>query len=186
MMYAAFFRGLNVGGNGAVKMADLRAMLDGLGYGGVRTYIQSGNAVFCCGEAEAECAARIRQAFAARFGFESGVALRTAAELGGLLEHVPFTQAELDAAQAAEPDVEHLYVYMADAPVAQEELDALSTGYAGPDRLLARGREIYLLCHESVRTSKPAARLAKLQRPLTARNLRTIRAVLELMDAADA
>src|ERR1039457_746606 len=46
MRYAALLRGINVGGNRKVAMADLRELLAGLGYDAVTTYLQSGNAVF--------------------------------------------------------------------------------------------------------------------------------------------
>lgn len=44
--YAALLRGINVGGRNIISMADLRAVFETGGYGGVRTYIQSGNVVF--------------------------------------------------------------------------------------------------------------------------------------------
>jgi uncharacterized protein (DUF1697 family) len=44
--YAALLRGINVGGSRKVPMAELRTLMEGLGYEGVRTYLQSGNAVF--------------------------------------------------------------------------------------------------------------------------------------------
>ena len=43
--HIALLRGVNVGGN-ALKMERLRALLADLGFGDVRTYLQSGNAVF--------------------------------------------------------------------------------------------------------------------------------------------
>jgi len=45
-MLVALFRAINVSGQNAVLMADLRALLEGLGLRNVRTYLQSGNAVF--------------------------------------------------------------------------------------------------------------------------------------------
>ncbi len=44
--YVALLRGVNVGGNKKVPMADLRELLVGLGYTDVRTHLNSGNAVF--------------------------------------------------------------------------------------------------------------------------------------------
>ncbi len=44
----ALLRGINVGGNKLVDMARLRALMTDLGYTDVRTYLQSGNAVFSC------------------------------------------------------------------------------------------------------------------------------------------
>jgi uncharacterized protein (DUF1697 family) len=43
--YVALLRAVNVGGT-KLPMADLRSLLEGLGLVGVRTYLQSGNAVF--------------------------------------------------------------------------------------------------------------------------------------------
>jgi uncharacterized protein (DUF1697 family) len=41
--YVALLRGINVGGNKLLPMARLRALLEGLGYTGVGTLLQSGN-----------------------------------------------------------------------------------------------------------------------------------------------
>lgn len=46
MTYIALLRGINVGGNNIIKMADLRACFEKAGYANVVTYIQSGNVVF--------------------------------------------------------------------------------------------------------------------------------------------
>ncbi len=45
MSFVALLRAVNVGGT-RLPMADLRALLEGLGLTNVRTYLQSGNAVF--------------------------------------------------------------------------------------------------------------------------------------------
>ncbi len=50
-MYAALLRGINVGGNRKIPMAELRALLEETGYDDVRTYLQSGQAVFSCAHA---------------------------------------------------------------------------------------------------------------------------------------
>ncbi|HWP69044.1 MAG TPA: DUF1697 domain-containing protein, partial [Rectinemataceae bacterium] len=43
--YIAFLRGVNVGGI-VLKMDDFKKVLEYLGYQNIKTYIQSGNAVF--------------------------------------------------------------------------------------------------------------------------------------------
>ena len=45
-VYVALLRAINVGGTGRLPMKDLAALCSGLGFGNVRTYIQSGNVVF--------------------------------------------------------------------------------------------------------------------------------------------
>ena len=44
--YVALFRGINVGGKHILPMQDLRDILASAGCENIRTYIQSGNAVF--------------------------------------------------------------------------------------------------------------------------------------------
>lgn len=46
MKYVALLRGINVGGNGMIKMADLKAAFEKSGYMNVVTYINSGNVIF--------------------------------------------------------------------------------------------------------------------------------------------
>lgn len=44
--WVALLRGINVGGKTTLPMKELVAMLKGMGARGVKTYVQSGNAVF--------------------------------------------------------------------------------------------------------------------------------------------
>lgn len=46
MKYVALLRGINVGGNRKVPMADLKICFESLGHSRVRTYINSGNVIF--------------------------------------------------------------------------------------------------------------------------------------------
>lgn len=46
MKYVALLRGINVGGNRKVPMADLRAVFESMGFTEVVTYINSGNVIF--------------------------------------------------------------------------------------------------------------------------------------------
>jgi len=50
--HIALLRGINVGGRNKVSMADLRAVVAGLGHTEVATYIQSGNVVFSTAETD--------------------------------------------------------------------------------------------------------------------------------------
>jgi uncharacterized protein (DUF1697 family) len=44
--YAAFLRGINVGGNKMIKMQDVAKAFESLGFSNVKTLIQSGNVIF--------------------------------------------------------------------------------------------------------------------------------------------
>lgn len=93
--YAALLRGVNVGGNKKIAMADLRALLTGLGLDDVSTLLQSGNAVFTAPAADpGALAARIESTLAADLGLSSRVLLRTHPELAAVIAANPFPTAE--------------------------------------------------------------------------------------------
>jgi len=182
MKYAAFFRGINVGGKNIVKMADLKEMFVDLGCGNVQTYIQSGNVLFDAEDSAPPATERIREAFINTFGFASAVTLRTKNEIIAIMDALPFSKQEIDRATAANLEVEHLYVYLLDQMWPREEIAKIETEHQGPDLLRFGKQEIYLLCHGSIRDSKPAAALAKLSAPMTARNWKTMMRLCEMMN----
>ena len=51
--YVALLRGINVGGKTLIKMADLKACFEELGFDQVSTYIASGNVLFDSGRTDA-------------------------------------------------------------------------------------------------------------------------------------
>ena len=181
MKYVALFRGINVGGKNSVKMADLAQCLAELGLCGVQTYVQSGNAVFASQLDEPALAGRIRAAFVKRFGFESYVMIRSADEMYALVERLPFSIEEIAAAEAADMQAEHLYVYFVEQTPTSDDVALLCAGDASGDLLRAGDRALYLLCHQSVRHSKLAARLGKKLSPSTAHNWNTVRKLCEML-----
>ncbi|MDQ4049187.1 MAG: DUF1697 domain-containing protein, partial [Actinomycetota bacterium] len=69
--YLALLRGVNVGGKNLVKMADLRAAFEEMGFADVATYIASGNVLFRAPrQRREELAARIESELTRRFGIE--------------------------------------------------------------------------------------------------------------------
>ena len=180
MTYVLLFRGLNVGGRSAVKMPELAAVLTSLGLRGVRTYIQSGNAVVEYDLPEAALIALVRDGFTRGFGFACEVCAVSGEELARVVAELPFTAEEIEATQQAQPEVEHLYVYFLPEPPAPDALAALQGDGADGDRIALRGRALYLLCAGSVRNSKTAARIGKRLPAATARNWNTVRKLLDM------
>lgn len=181
MKYAALFRGINVGGKNIVKMNDLKQLFLGFGLNKVQTYIQSGNAVFKTDIDKMSLREMIHAGFSERFGLKSDVMIRTVDEIRFLIEKLPFTTAEIMAAEAAEPHAEHLYVYFLDHPPEQSQIDSVCRDYAGPDKLRAGIQEVYLLCHKSIRESKPAVRIARIFDSATARNWKTVSKLYDIL-----
>lgn len=88
--YVALLRGINVGGNNLIKMADLRASLAGIGLTEVQTYIQSGNVVFCAKNTnKARLTQMIEQTLSNAFSYESRVVIVSAAELRQVIAQAP-------------------------------------------------------------------------------------------------
>jgi uncharacterized protein (DUF1697 family) len=80
--FVALLRGINVSGKNRLLMADLARCASGLGWGEVRTYLQSGNLVFhAAAESPTGHAASLSGALHREFALELAVLVFTAAEL---------------------------------------------------------------------------------------------------------
>ncbi|MEO6821191.1 MAG: DUF1697 domain-containing protein [Candidatus Nanopelagicales bacterium] len=173
--YVALLRGVNVGGNRKVPMARLRECLDALGFTDVRTYLQSGNAVFRAPTAPTgEVAAQIQEALAEEFGFDVPTVVLTGAELAQVAASNPYPEVE------SEPT--KLVVSFLPAPVSAK----VSAGFDLsdlPERGQVGDRVVYLHYPEGQGVSKLVP--AMLERRLggiwgTARNWRTVTELLAL------
>lgn len=89
--YAAFLRGINVGGNHLVPMADLKQAFEDLGYADVRTIAISGNVVFSAKQGDDTALARkIEAALKKRFGYAIPVHVRSLDEIRAMLKADPY------------------------------------------------------------------------------------------------
>ncbi len=109
--YIALFRGINVGGHSKLPMTELVKILEGLGAQEVRTYIQSGNAVFQHKEMDTEAFSKsISLEVEKQCGFAPKVLLLTEEELDRAIDENPFPVPEGDESTmhlgflAAEPE----------------------------------------------------------------------------------
>jgi uncharacterized protein (DUF1697 family) len=88
--YLALLRGVNVGGRNLVKMADLRAAFEEMGFADVATYIASGNVLFRAPrQTREELAGRIESELSRRFGAELKLVLLTEPQLRAVVEGAP-------------------------------------------------------------------------------------------------
>jgi len=176
-IYIALFRGINVGGNNALAMKDLVAILQGLGSQDVQTYIQSGNAVFRSNtkntmQLSRQISARIKQ----QRGFEPHVMLLELEDIERVIAKNPFPEAETD------PKALHVG-FLASAPE-DPNLRALETLKRDTERYHLGERAFYLHAPEGVGRSKLAAKVEKLLGvPMTDRNWRTVCTIHEMAKA---
>jgi uncharacterized protein (DUF1697 family) len=88
--YLALLRGINVGGKNIIKMADLRACFEAMGFTGVRTYIQSGNVLFSSDELDLSgLTGNIEKRLSAEFDYKSKVVLVSREHLASVVENAP-------------------------------------------------------------------------------------------------
>ena len=166
--YIALLRAVNVGGTGMLAMADLQRLCAEAGFTRVRTYIQSGNAVFAATLGEAKVKAALEKALAAHMGKPCRAIVRTGAELADVIKRNPF----------ARHPPNRVIVAFLDAPAPEDALDALLA--PGGEAVRLSGREIFVHYPDGQGRSK-------LKLPLlaqaTGRNINTV-AKLAAMAAA--
>ena len=178
--YAALLRGINVGGAKKVPMAELRTLMEGLGHDSVRTYLQSGQAVFTAGHGDEESlAAELTAAVEKHFGFSVDVIVRDHAYLAAIADACPFPAAELEAKQ--------LHVTYFSAPVDADRFAAIDQGAFLPEEFKLGDRALYLYAPNGLGRSKLAEQLAKprVNKGLTAttRNWNTVVKLVEMTAA---
>lgn len=173
--YVVLLRGINLGARHRVAMADLRRVLEGLGYADVRTHLQSGNAVFTAQTRSASTvASAVGEALADRYDFPVPVVVRTARQLAKVVDADPFGEAATDHAR--------YLVQFADQPIPSGCLGDLDLAAFEPERLSVTGREAYLWLPNGLQNSRLAAAVDKRLAGLTVtmRNWRTVLALCGL------
>lgn len=88
MTHVALLRGINVGGNRPVNMARLREVIEGLGHTEVRTYINSGNAIFNS-EGAKDPTKAITTGIAEEFGFPVDVLIKDLSAIENVERAIP-------------------------------------------------------------------------------------------------
>lgn len=171
----ALLRGINVGRAKRIAMADLRALVAGLGHANVRTVLNSGNVLFGAARGDpAALAAALEAAIAARCGFTSRVVVVTAAELATIVVENPLLEV------ATNPS--RLLVAFVAQPAALAAARPLLRETWTPDALAVGRHAAYLWCADGVIDSRLAQAFGRqVGEAATTRNWTT---VLKLQAAA--
>ncbi|TAL35958.1 MAG: DUF1697 domain-containing protein [Spirochaetes bacterium] len=172
----AFLRGINVSGQKPVRMTDLVALFESLGYARVRTYIQSGNVVFeaAAGGVDA-LESDIGEAIRKKYGYEVTVIIRTADELRDIVAGNPLLKI-----LGIAPD--RFYVTLFDRIPDARKVAGLAMGEDDAERYEVKGREAYLYCPRGYGRSRlnNQAFEKKLGLAATTRSWKTMLALLEM------
>jgi uncharacterized protein (DUF1697 family) len=167
----AFLRGINLGSKRRVPMADLRALIEEIGYTDVRTVLASGNVVFSGPKAKAR--EKLEQALAERFDMSIDVVVRTMDELHAVVKADPFKN-EVD-------NPTRYFVAFLDTKPQAKRLEALAQEDFAPDKFAAHDREVYAWCPDGMQNSRLMKELGKpgLAGTATVRNWATVNKLLE-------
>ena len=178
-VFAALLRAVNVGGTGILKMAELKALCEEIGFGDVQTLLQSGNVVFTAKGTDKVVAKKLADAIQKAHGFRPAIAVRTAAEIADAMKRNPF-KAETKA------DPRFVVVGFPAAPPTAGAAGRIAAvkGAAG-ERLKLSGRELYVHYPQGQGRSKVTNAVLEraLGTPVTVRNWNTVTKLMAMMEA---
>lgn len=184
--HVGLLSGVNLGKHNTLAMSDLRAIVAGLGFGDVATYIRSGNVVFSCpGRASVGLAVELEEAIARSSEVRTRVVVLSRAELAAVVSSNPYPQ---------EVDPKRLHVVFHREPI---KPDAIAAVEAAGERASAKGSRdeatvwrncLFLRTPDGMGRSVLAAELTRSRGAATEdavhtmRNWATVTRLLELLD----
>lgn len=137
--YLAFLRAINLGSTRKFPKADIVAAVEGAGFTGVETHINTGNVRFDTTlRSRAKIEAALEEAFLADRGFEVPTILFTPAELRTIADDAE----ELAAGQA---QLERHYIYLLKSDPDPDRVEALVARSSGTNQVAVRNRAAHLL-----------------------------------------
>jgi len=172
----ALLRGVNLGRNRRLLMAELREVVDALGYDDVRTHLQSGNVVLTSGKKPATVKRELERAIADKLGLETEVFMRTRDELAAVIARDPL-------GAVADNPARYRVSFLSAKPGASIVRE-LANADVEPEQFVIDGREAYAWLPAAVQRSKVAVLLSesKLGVTSTVRNWNTLTKLLALAD----
>ena len=175
--YVALLRGINVGGNKQVAMADLRALLAGLGYTDVRTHLNSGNAVFTSAATEpAALASEIERGIQAALAMSVRCLVRSRDELRAVVDGNPLTEVATDGSRLA-------VLFLSESPD-PALLAAHDPRDLAPETIRLGDRAIYHWCPDGFLAAPDVGGFVQKhwKATVTARNWNTVRKLAEMVE----
>ena len=176
-LHIALLRGVNVGGNKRVPMAEWKGWLVEMGCTAPATLLNSGNAAFLSAARQpdklaAEMAAMLQE----RLGFEVPVVVKSGVQLARVVEDMPWD------VQGEALDPSRLLVAFVPAPAALAALKERTTALVEPSERFHIGREsAYLYCGAGILQSRAGnALVGKGASLVTTRNWATVLKLHEL------
>jgi len=176
--YLALLRGINVGGKNLIKMADLKACFEDMGFSEVLTYIQSGNVLFNSAEKDkTKLTNKIEKTLSKRFDYVSRLVVVTQEELQEVVRGAP-------RGYGRDPDTYRYDVIFLKEPLTPEEAMQNISTREGVDRAWAGKHVLYFSRLTSRAAQSRLSRIVSLPvyQDMTIRNWSTTTKLLALME----
>ncbi|MCH3884344.1 DUF1697 domain-containing protein [Tenacibaculum aquimarinum] len=167
--YIVLLRGINVSGKNKLPMAELRNLLNDLGFKNVQTYIQSGNIILESEKLKSEICKIIKNGILDKFGYDVPLIARTIPEWKKVIESYPFST-----------ENEKIVAFSFLNKVPEETIIEIKN--IGEDKYKVANDVVYLNCPSGFGKTKLTNNNIekKLKVIATTRNLRTTLKLLEL------
>lgn len=174
MTYIALLRGINVGGNSLVKMADLKHEIEELGCTNVKTVIASGNVVFDSKLGEKSIAKKLETGLSSALGLDLKIVVRTMAEVKQVIAYAPKNWEKGD-------DIRR-YVAFVRLPKKPEDVIAEIELKEGIDSVDSWDGVVYMTTKLSGITKSGFSKLAskKIYKEITIRNYATVKKLVDI------
>lgn len=176
--YILLLRGINVSGQKMMKMEALRALLIDLNFKEVKTYIQSGNAVFAAeGQSISQLEEAIAKAITTTFAFSVPVMVKELAEWKMAFENNPFVNKRKE-------DIKSLHLTFLSAIPDEDKIAKIKEGNYGVDEYTILEKAIYLYCPNGYGNTKLNNNFfeSKLKVTATTRNWNTVNELLKMAE----
>lgn len=171
--YVSILRGINVSGQKKIKMVDLRAMYESLGFSNIVSYIQSGNVAFQSPlQDQRSLAQQIEAAILDHFTFEVPVIVLNQTELENTLTNNPFSE---------EKQSRSYVTFLAEEPEYGRVEKVKALDYA-PEEWVLAGKIIYFYSPSGYGRAKMSNNFfeQKLKVRATTRNWKTVHKLLQM------
>jgi len=175
LIIVAMMRGINVGGEKIIRMENLCASFEALGFRRVRSYVQSGNVIFEAAKTLDNLSVIIGKKILGDYGFSVPVILRTADEMKKIVSGNPFLdQKGLDSSK--------LHVTFLSGLPTKAALGKLAALNSYPDQFRVKGREVFLYCPDGYGRTKLSNNAFEklLSMDATTRNWKTVNTLAEI------
>jgi len=175
--YIVLLRGINVGGNNKLPMAELRTLLSTNGYNNVVTYIQSGNIILNSTKSAEKTNEHIKLLIKQQFDYDIPVVTLTAEEIKKCFTGNPYLKIE--------GNIKNLHVTFLKNIPENDLVTNLDINSSNDDSYTISGKTIYLHTPDGYQKTKFSNTQfeKKLNTQATTRNWRTTTKLFDLISA---